>query len=198
MTAEAKLVCVNNAAHVTFAAAEMSREEHEASCETDAYTVCTASYDGHSEEKTVSLPNTAGHVYGDPVWIWTEDFTAAVTFTCKNGDDAQTPAVTVTSTVTRQPTATETGEKTYTASTQFGGEVYTDFKTEVLPVTGGPDDPATPTDPTEPVGPTAPDTQAGDNLCKWDNTDHGTSFFGRLIRFFHSILYFFAHLFGRR
>ncbi|MBQ1742324.1 MAG: hypothetical protein II045_04430, partial [Oscillospiraceae bacterium] len=83
-------------------------------------------------------------------------------------------------------------------------EIYTDSKTEVLPATGGPDDPTTPsdptepTDPTEPVGPTAPGTQAGDNLCKWDNTDHGTSFFGRLIRFFHSILYFFAHLFGRR
>jgi glutamine phosphoribosylpyrophosphate amidotransferase len=52
-----------------------------------------------------------------------------------------------------------------------------------------------PTDPTEPSEPTEP---SGDNLCKWDNVDHGTSFGGRLIKFFHSILYFFAHLFGRR
>jgi len=36
------------------------------------------------------------------------------------------------------------------------------------------------------------------NICKWDNVDHGNSFFGRLVAFFHSIMYFFAHLFGLR
>ena len=61
--------------------------------------------------------------------------------------------------------------------------------------TGTPD---TPTDPTEPENPTDPDTPSGSNLCKWDNVDHGTSFWGRIVKFFHSILYFFAHLFGRR
>lgn len=67
-----------------------------------------------------------------------------------------------------------------------------------------PDDPTDPTtDPTEPVTepntePTDPDTPSGDNVCKWDNVDHGTSFWGRIVKFFHSILYFFAHLFGRR
>lgn len=50
----------------------------------------------------------------------------------------------------------------------------------------------------EPTDPTDPDTPSGDNLCKWDNVDHGTSFRGRIIKFFHSVLYFFAHLFGRR
>ena len=58
--------------------------------------------------------------------------------------------------------------------------------------------PTDPTDPTEPTEPTEPDNPSGDNICKWDNTDHGTSFLGRLTEFFHSILYFFAHLFGRR
>ena len=59
----------------------------------------------------------------------------------------------------------------------------------------------TPTDPTDPgntTEPTDPDTPSGDNVCKWDNVDHGTSFWGRLVKFFHSILYFFAHLFGRK
>ena len=46
--------------------------------------------------------------------------------------------------------------------------------------------------------PTDSDTPSGDNVCKWDNVDHGTSFWGRLVKFFHSILYFFAHLFGRK
>ena len=35
------------------------------------------------------------------------------------------------------------------------------------------------------------------NLCKWDNVDHGTSFFGRLIAFFHSVLYTITHIFKR-
>lgn len=50
-----------------------------------------------------------------------------------------------------------------------------------------PDTPDTPDDPAQ-----------NDNLCKWDNKDHGTSFFGRIIKAFHTILWFFAHLFGRR
>ena len=49
-----------------------------------------------------------------------------------------------------------------------------------------------------PTEPTDPDTPSGDNVCKWDNVDHGASFWGKIIRFFHSILYFFAHLFGRK
>ncbi|MBR5427506.1 MAG: InlB B-repeat-containing protein [Clostridia bacterium] len=56
----------------------------------------------------------------------------------------------------------------------------------------------TPTDPTDPTEPTNPDDPSGDNICKWDNVDHGTSFWGRLVKFFHSVLYFFAHLFGTK
>ena len=55
--------------------------------------------------------------------------------------------------------------------------------------------PDNPTDPTNPADPTEP---TGNNICKWDNVDHGTSFWGRLVKFSHSILYFFAHLFGRK
>lgn len=47
--------------------------------------------------------------------------------------------------------------------------------------------------------PDTPDTPAhNDNLCKWDNKDHGTSFFGRITKAFHTILWFFAHLLGRK
>ncbi len=52
-----------------------------------------------------------------------------------------------------------------------------------------PDTPDDPTDPTEP---------SGDNLCKWDNVDHVSFLWGRPVKFFHSVLSFFAHLFGRR
>ena len=52
--------------------------------------------------------------------------------------------------------------------------------------------------PTDPAGPADPTDPSGDNICKWDNVDHGTSLWGRIVKFFHSILYFFAHLFGRK
>ncbi|MBR0510926.1 MAG: InlB B-repeat-containing protein [Clostridia bacterium] len=56
----------------------------------------------------------------------------------------------------------------------------------------------TPDDPTDPTNPADPTEPTGDNICKWDNVDHGTSFWDRIVKFFHSILYFFAHLFGRK
>jgi hypothetical protein len=59
-----------------------------------------------------------------------------------------------------------------------------------------PTDPTNPEDPTEPTDPDHP--SGGDNTCPWDAMDHGTSFWGRIVRFFHSILYFFAHLFGKK
>ena len=52
----------------------------------------------------------------------------------------------------------------------------------------------TPTDPTDPA---EPDTPSGDSACKWCGETH-TGFWGGIVRFFHSIFYFFAHLFGRR
>lgn len=40
-------------------------------------------------------------------------------------------------------------------------------------------------------------TLSGGSACKWCGETH-TGFWGAIVRFFHSILYFFAHLFGRR
>ena len=89
-------------------------------------------------------------------------------------------------------TATAAGTKEICVYCAGGcGEVAERY-TETIPATGEPDMPDEPTDPTD------PDTPSGDNICKWDNVDHGASFRGRIIKFFHSILYFFAHLFGRR
>lgn len=41
------------------------------------------------------------------------------------------------------------------------------------------------------------ETPEGSNLCKYCHQDHGSSIWGRIVAFFHSILYFFAHLFGK-
>ena len=62
-----------------------------------------------------------------------------------------------------------------------------------------PADPTDPTDPANPTEPTDPDSPSGgSHTCPWDGVDHGTSFWGRIVRFFHAILYFFARLFGLR
>ena len=36
------------------------------------------------------------------------------------------------------------------------------------------------------------------SLCNWDNVDHGTTFFGRITKIFHTILWHFSHLLGRK
>ena len=58
----------------------------------------------------------------------------------------------------------------------------------------GPENPTEPEQPTEPAGPDQPQTE---DLCKWCGEPH-TGPMGGFIRFFHSILYFFAHLFGKK
>ena len=74
---------------------------------------------------------------------------------------------------------------------------YAELKTQAETPTD-PTDPTNPTDPADPTDPTDPDTPSDGHTCPWDGVDHGTSIWGRLVRFFHSIFYFFARLFGRR
>ncbi|MBR0509326.1 MAG: right-handed parallel beta-helix repeat-containing protein [Clostridia bacterium] len=127
-------------------------------------------------------------------WSWAEDYSSATaTFACGACGDEQNVPGTVTEVEVSAATATADKVVKYTASLTFNGKTYTTETGNVtLPgtATGEPDTP-----PTEPID---PDTPTGSNICKWDNMDHGTSIWGRLVKFFHSILYFFAHLFGRR
>ena len=57
--------------------------------------------------------------------------------------------------------------------------------------------PQDPDEPDAPVNPDAPDKPQEENLCKWCGEKH-TGFWGKIVGFFHSVLYFFARLFGRR
>ena len=168
--------------------------QNDATCTADGTAMAVCDREGCNATDTRDAEGTAtGHTYGAPVWTWTDDYKATATFTCDKGDDTQKPDVTVTSNVELAPTATADGKKVYTATVVFIGETYTDTKEEVLPATGGSE---TPTEqPTEqPADPAAP---SGENLCKWCSQPH-EGFFGKLVGFFHSILYFFAHLFGKR
>ena len=49
----------------------------------------------------------------------------------------------------------------------------------------------------DPDEPTDDPDEPDENLCKWCGEPH-EGFWGKIVGFFHSILYFFAHLFGRR
>ena len=79
--------------------------------------------------------------------------------------------------------------------TDFGVELITEAKEE-LPA---PQDPvADPqNDQNEQNDQTDGASDASD-LCQWDGMDHGTSFCGKFTAFFHSLLCFFARLFGTR
>ncbi|MBQ4365007.1 MAG: hypothetical protein II804_01960, partial [Clostridia bacterium] len=122
------------------------------------------------------------HSYGEPVWLWADDHSGAVAvFTCACGDTKNVTDASPVKTEVSAATATADQVVTYTASVTFGGKTYTKTTEQI----------------------TVPGTATGappqsDNLCPWDDTDHGSSFGGRLTRFFHGILYFFAHLFGRK
>ena len=80
-----------------------------------------------------------GHNWGAPEWTWADDHsTASATFTCQN-DDSHTETVEnaeVTST-TVQPTPTEDGLITYTATvTGPDGKPYTDTTEVIIPTAG--------------------------------------------------------------
>ncbi|MCR5042183.1 MAG: hypothetical protein K6C36_08835, partial [Clostridia bacterium] len=83
-TAQAKLVCPDCGAEKLVAAAVAS-ETTPATCEDDAYTVYTATYDGHTEDKTVTDENTAlNHDYRFDSFVWAADNTAQAKYVCDN------------------------------------------------------------------------------------------------------------------
>ncbi len=77
----------------------------------------------------------------------------------------------------------------------YDGETAIDEKTDLTTLNGKtltwklsvPGTPSVGVDPTE---------QPSGDLCKWDNTYHGNTLWGKVIYCFHTILYFFSNLFG--
>ena len=105
-----------------------------------AYTA-TVEFGGktYSDAKDVTDIPATGHKYGEPTWSWSEDGkTAAATFTCQNDESHQaTETATVTSETKSEPTCTESGVTTYTATVEFGGQTYTSTKDVAdIPATG--------------------------------------------------------------
>ena len=127
-TAQAKYVCERNTEHVVFYDATVTSEiTTNPTCETTGIRTYTASYDGHTDTKTEVI-EALEHNYQFVEFVWTE-FTAQAKYVCENNNEHVVfYDVTVTNEVTTEPTCTETGVRTYTAS--YDG--HTSTKTEVV------------------------------------------------------------------
>lgn len=113
---------------------ENTAKRQEPTCTADGSAFYSCSTCGGT--KTENLPAT-GHQYGEPAWTWIGYESASATFICANdASHEETVAAAVTSAVTKEPTCTEDGLRTYTASVTFGEKNYTDTKTEGIKATG--------------------------------------------------------------
>lgn len=139
-------------------------------CTDEGYTShnCTLCRYGYADDIQPAL----GHAWSAPVWSWNGTTAATATFVCANGDHPETVTATVTSETAQAPTDTQAGKTVYTATAEFEGRTYTDTVEKTVPA-------------------------LNDGLCKWCGERH-EGFWGKIIGFFHSVAYFFAHLFGRR
>ena len=143
---------------------------HPATCTDGGYTsyTCVFCRYGYTTDEQPAL----GHAWSSPEWKWSGT-NAAATFTCANGDHPAVVNAAVTVETVKEPTDTEKGLNVYTATVEFDGKTYTDTLEKSIP-------------------------SLNEGLCKWCGERHGSSFGGRIKSFFHNILYFFAHLFGRK
>ena len=90
----------------------------------------------YTDAKTEEIAAT-GHAYSEPVWSWTGLESATATFTCANDEThVEVKTAEITNEVTTEPTCTEKGERTYTATVVFDDKTYTDAKTEEIAATG--------------------------------------------------------------
>lgn len=141
VTAQANVVCLNDAAHNQTLAATVTSEETPASCVNDKQTDYTATltFEGrtHTDVKTVIHENTAlGHDYALSAWQWTEYSAAKAKFVCQN-DATHTQEVTATVTsATTNPSCEADGATVYTATATFEEQPYVDTKTQTLGKTG--------------------------------------------------------------
>ena len=158
---------------------------NDATCAADG-TETAVCENGCGEADTRAVEGTRlPHTYGAPVWTWADDYSSATaTFTCVCCDVQTATDRFPAKTEVSAATAAQDQVVTYSAAVTFGGETY-ETATGNVPV------PGTATGTQE-----DPDAQSGD-LCPLDGVDHGNTFFGKIIRFVHGIMYFFSHLFGK-
>ena len=113
----------------------------EATCEGTGVKTYTATAtfgeEQYTNDKTETLA-ALGHDYEgvQPTWALDGYTSAKTTFKCTRCTHTEEVTATIKSSVTTEATCEGTGVKTYTATAPFGGEQYTDTKTETLAALG--------------------------------------------------------------
>ncbi len=137
----AKRVCSRDNSHVETATAKVTSDvTTEATCETKGWTTYTATFTetwASSQNKDVEDIAALGHAYGETKYEWTNgNGNCTATRVCANDNShVETSAATVTSTVEKDATCTEAGQKKYTA-TFVVGWAETQTTDEEIPSTG--------------------------------------------------------------
>ncbi len=97
-------------------------------CTAEGYTTytCTVCGDSYTADET----DATGHSYGEPTFVWSEEYNTIcnATFVCSAGDSTQTVTCVVTSAIDAA-TCTKDGQTVYTATATFNGKTYTDQRT---------------------------------------------------------------------
>ena len=127
-TVTATRVCKNDESHVETEVGSVTSEvTTPATCEGKGTTTYTATFTNSAFEtqtKTVEDIDALGHIWGEPVWEWAEDYTSATaTFTCNNN---ASHVEVVTAEITSEQTESSV---TYTATAEHDGKTYYDVKT---------------------------------------------------------------------
>ena len=118
---------------------EVTDEVTDATCTENGKAIYTAKVTFGDKEytdvKEQEIP-ASGHTYGTPEFNWSEDYqTCTAVFTCESCDDQQKMECDIVSETT-DPTCTEDGKTTYTATVAFEGKEYSDTQEEVIPAAG--------------------------------------------------------------
>ena len=131
-TAEATFTCENDKTHVETVKAAVTSKTTDATCTKAGKTVYTATVEFEGKTYTDSKETeikAIGHKYGTPVFIWSDDYSAATaTFTCENDNAHVLVKECVVTAKSVEATCTKAGKTVYTATVEFEGKIYTDSK----------------------------------------------------------------------
>lgn len=109
-------------------------------CTEKGVTTYTAEFENEDFVKQIkeveNIPAT-GHTYGEPEWIWAEDYSSATArFTCEEEDDVTDKDVTPTYKVLVPASCGEVGSAAYVATVTLDGKTYSDTKVAEIPAEG--------------------------------------------------------------
>lgn len=137
----AKRVCENDGSHIETAQATVtSKESQTPTCTEKGETTYTATFAvswATAQTKTIADIAATGHSWKTPTYEWSEDGKSCTAKrVCRNDEThTETATATVNGVQSKEPTCTDKGETTYTATVVFGDKTYTDTTTrQDLPI----------------------------------------------------------------